>query len=201
MKVYITRHGETKWNQEGRMQGCKNSNLSSKGIENAKQLGDYLKEIPFDYIYCSPLGRAMETAQHIIGDRSLEIIPCEALREMNFGIWEGMTHTDVEKLYPQQKEYFWKTPMKYQAMEGESFASLLERANSFIEKMKQLKDAENVLVISHAICIKALYAVIKGYTLNEFWTPPFIQGTSLTILNIHEGIVEIEVEADTSYLL
>ena len=42
MKIYITRHGETEWNKAGRMQGWKNSNLSEKGIENAKKLGKSL---------------------------------------------------------------------------------------------------------------------------------------------------------------
>ena len=57
MKIYITRHGETKWNIQGRMQGWKNSDLTEKGIENAKKLGKSLKEINFDCIYSSPSGR------------------------------------------------------------------------------------------------------------------------------------------------
>ncbi|MGE5678709.1 MAG: phosphoglycerate mutase family protein, partial [Pseudomonadota bacterium] len=45
MKLYITRHGETEWNLEGRMQGWQNSDLTEKGVENAKRLGKRLKDI------------------------------------------------------------------------------------------------------------------------------------------------------------
>ena len=63
----------------------KNSNLSLKGIENAKKLGEHLKDIRFDAVYCSSLGRAQETAAHIIGDKPLVITYCDDLKEMNFG--------------------------------------------------------------------------------------------------------------------
>ncbi|MDU6856120.1 MAG: histidine phosphatase family protein [Clostridiales bacterium] len=200
MKVYITRHGETLWNQEGKMQGWKNSNLSLKGIENAKKLGQHLKDIRFDAVYCSSLGRAQETAAHIIGDKPLVITYCDDLKEMNFGKWEGMRHTDIDLLYAEQRNNFWNNPLHYKSIEGENFSDLLARAEIFIEKLKQLKDVENVLIVSHAIYIKALYSVIKGYTVNEFWNPPFIKDTSLTILNIQDSKIEIELEADTSHL-
>lgn len=200
MRVYITRHGETAWNQEGKMQGWENSSLSLKGIENAKKLGHYLKDIEFNYVYCSPLGRAIETATHIIGNKPVEITYYEELKEMNFGKWEGMKHTDIELLYSEERNNFWNNPIKYKSIEGENFSDLLARARIFIEELKQLKDIENVLVVSHAIYIKALYSVIKGYSLNEFWNPPFIHDTSLTILNIQDSEIEIELEADTSHL-
>ncbi len=53
--------------------------------------------------------------------------------------------------------------------------------------MKHLRDVENVLVVSHAIYIKALYSILKGYSLKEFWNPPFIEDTCLTILDIQGG--------------
>lgn len=200
MRVYITRHGETLWNQEGKMQGWKNSKLSLKGIENAKKLGQHLKDIQFDAVYCSSLGRARETALHIIGEQTLEITYCDDLKEMNFGKWEGMKHTDVDLLYAEQRNNYWNKPENYESIEGENFSDLLARAELFIEKLKQLKDVENLLIVSHAIYIKALYSVIKEYTVNEFWNPPFIKDTSLTILSIKESEIKIELEADTSHL-
>ena len=200
MKLYITRHGETKWNQEGKMQGWKNSDLSLKGVENAKKLGKHLKNVEFDYVYSSPLGRAMETASHIIGDKPIEIICCEELKEMNFGKWEGMKHEEIEAKYSKERNDFWHSPWQYQSIEGESFLELLERAKKFIDNAVELRDVDNVLVVSHAILIKAIYAVVKGYDLNEFWNPPFINDTCLTILNIQNGKIEIELEADTSHL-
>lgn len=53
--VYVTRHGETEWNVEKRMQGRKNSALTENGMLQAKQLGDRMKDLSIDAIYSSPV--------------------------------------------------------------------------------------------------------------------------------------------------
>ena len=82
MKLYITRHGETEWNKISKMQGWQNSALTEKGIENAIKLSERLNDIDFAHIYSSPLGRALDTAKYIRGNRSIEIITCEELKEI-----------------------------------------------------------------------------------------------------------------------
>ena len=54
MRIYLVRHGETIWNTEGRIQGWKNSNLTEKGIEDAKALGKYLRDVDFQCAFTSP---------------------------------------------------------------------------------------------------------------------------------------------------
>lgn len=113
MKIYLTRHGETDWNQKGLMQGWQNSDLSEKGIENTKKLSESLKHISFDTIYCSPLGRAIETVKLLKGDRDTSIVVKEALKEMGFGIWEGKEHRHVKENYTEQHKNFWELPHIY----------------------------------------------------------------------------------------
>lgn len=200
MKIYITRHGETEWNRAGKMQGWKNSNLTEKGIENAKKLGESLKQINFDCIYCSPLGRAVETAKCIRGDKETQIVLKESLKEMGFGLWEGMEHIKVEELYPNQKFNFWNKPNLYEPVEGESFEQLLCRARQALDEIISNTEHENILIVSHAIFIKAIYGIIKNYPIEEFWNPPFIYDTCLSILEIKNDKINIILEADVSHL-
>ena len=58
MKIYITRHSKTIWNQEKRLQGRNDSPLTQEGIENAYALKDYISDISFDKVYTSPILRA-----------------------------------------------------------------------------------------------------------------------------------------------
>ena len=200
MKIYITRHGETMWNKQGRMQGWNNSNLTEKGVDNAKKLGKALKDIPFDTIYCSPLGRAVETAECIVGERKIPIILEDNLKEMNFGTWEGMTHDNVKTQYPDAHFKLWNTPEVYEPVDGEDFETLLGRARKVLEMLVSLENIENILVISHAIFIKAFYVVAKDYTLKELWNPPFMRDTCLSILEIENGNLQFILEGDTSHL-
>jgi broad specificity phosphatase PhoE/uncharacterized membrane protein YbaN (DUF454 family) len=200
MKIYLTRHGETKWNKEGKMQGWKDSALTEKGIENAKRLGDNLKHINFHCIYCSPLGRALDTAKYIRGDKDAEIIINEDLREMGFGIWEGMEHQKVEELYPIQRSNFWDKPHLYEPVDGESFEELFSRVKKALHEIINNASGENILVVSHTVVIKAIYAIVKNYELEDFWSPPFLYDTSLTVLEAKGNEVEIVLEADLSHL-
>ena len=55
MKLYIIRHGETKLNALGRLQGWTDEPLNQNGKDLAIITGEALKEIPFDLVITSPL--------------------------------------------------------------------------------------------------------------------------------------------------
>ena len=133
MKIYITRHGETIWNTEGKMQGRLNSNLTEKGICHARKLGSYLSDIPFDKLYCSPAGRAIQTAENIIGNRDINLSILNDLAEMSFGCWEGMTHLQVKEKYELEHYNFWNKPENYIPIDGESFDELINRAKHVLK--------------------------------------------------------------------
>lgn len=200
MKIYITRHGETEWNREGRMQGWENSNLTEKGIDNARRLGESLKNIDFECIYCSPLGRAVETANCIRGNKDTKIVIKENLKEMGFGIWEGMDHLKIEELYPSQRFNFWSQPHLYNPVNGESFEELLSRVRNVWYDIISNAYGENILIVSHAVVIKAIHSIIKNILLEDFWGPPFLYDTCLTVLEKSSDEIRIILEADVSHL-
>jgi broad specificity phosphatase PhoE len=88
-KIYFTRHGETVWNRQGRFQGHKNSDLTDKGILAAELLSYRVEDIELDYIVSSPLMRAYNTAEIVRGNKDIEIIKHEGLKEINLGNIKG----------------------------------------------------------------------------------------------------------------
>ena len=200
MRIYITRHGETQWNKKGLMQGWKNSDLTEKGIENAKRLGESLKDINFDVIYTSPLGRANETAKCINGNKDTKIVLVESLKEMGFGIWEGMENSKLKELYSEQYNNFWERPHLYKPHEnGESFEQLLLRVKTAWNEILKA-GGNNILIVTHAVVLKTLYMILKNLDLKDLWNPPFMKDTSLTIVEVIGNKVKIILEADTSHL-
>ena len=89
MKIYLMRHGETKWNKRSKLQGQVDILLAPKGIEQAEMTSEGMKDIPFDHIFSSPLKRAYKTAQVVRRDRPIEIVRDDRLKEMSFGTSEG----------------------------------------------------------------------------------------------------------------
>lgn len=199
MKLYITRHGETEWNTIGKMQGWQNSDLTKKGVEDAIRLGERLEDIEFSKIYSSPLGRAKDTANHIRGERDIEIELLDGLKEMGFGSWEGVENEKVMELYKEQYHNFWNKPELYKREESEDFDELFERVERTLKYIIENETGENVLIVSHAVTIKAIYSLINKYPIEEFWTLPYIDGTSLTILEIDGDAKKFTLEADISH--
>src|SRR5665647_527095 len=85
MDIYFVRHGQTEWDEERRMQGQKDSELTAIGREDSKYLAKELSRTEFSQIYSSPLERAMDTAKYIKMGRVQEIIPLDSFKEMNLG--------------------------------------------------------------------------------------------------------------------
>ena len=83
MKIYVTRHGQTDWNLEGKTQGRVDIELNEVGIKQAKQTKEKLKNIDIDLIICSPLKRAKKTAEIINEGRNIPIIYDEEIKADN----------------------------------------------------------------------------------------------------------------------
>lgn len=88
MSLYVTRHGQTNYNVNNLVCGISPAALTTDGIEQAKELGRQLKSIKYDFLYVSPLQRAIDTADYA-NVEGLEVIIEPRISEINFGIYEG----------------------------------------------------------------------------------------------------------------
>lgn len=200
MKLYIVRHGETQWNRIGKLQGWKNSDLTEEGIKNAMKLGERLKDVDFSHIYTSPLNRALITAKYIKGNRDLKIETIEGLKEMGFGLWEGLENDELIKLYGDENYIFWNKPEEYSPNGGETFDELFQRLDNSLNYILNNSKVGNILVVSHGISIKALFAIIDKTELKYFWEDTYVDGTSLTILDIKDDKINFLLKGDTSHM-
>lgn len=199
MKLYIIRHGQTKWNKEMRLQGWNNSDLTQHGVENAEKLSQRLKDIDFDYIYSSTQRRAIETANIIKGERDTEIVQLEGLREIGFGSWEGMKIEDINLKYSNEYNTYINKPHLYRPVDGESFQELFSRVKDSLERILS-KKGENILIVCHGVTIKALFSIIKGIPLEEFYKIPIYLGTALNICEVNGDDIRFILEGDTSHI-
>lgn len=93
MRYYFFRHGESEANRENLFTYKKiNPHLTEKGVEQARKMGEFVKDIPIQKVFVSPLIRAQETAGLIFPGR--ELLTEENLIETNVGILDGKNHKD-----------------------------------------------------------------------------------------------------------
>ena len=97
MKLYLVRHGETDWNKEFKIQGSSDIELNEYGRELAFITREGLRHIPFDIAYTSPLKRAKETAEIILGGRNIPLYEDKRVQEACFGSFEGATLKELRE--------------------------------------------------------------------------------------------------------
>ncbi len=132
MRLYLIRHGETALNKRGCYYGKTDAILSEKGISQAEYLRGLFKEISFDYIVASPLVRAYNTAQIVMGERKQDIFGDSRLMEQDFGIFEGMTYEEIDRKYPEELKSWNAQFSTYRIPEGESFQEVRGRVEAFL---------------------------------------------------------------------
>lgn len=198
-RLYITRHGQTEWNLEGRYQGWMDSRLTSLGESQAQWLGEKLKDERIDVIISSSSGRTIATSENIRGKREIQIIPNDNLREIYLGQWEGMLYTDVEKQWPEEYKNFWNSPHLYKPIEGETFSQVIDRVGHEIEKIITQYEGQNILIVTHAVALKGIIAYIEKKDIKDFWNGAYMYPTCLNILETDKDSRKFILMGDTSH--
>lgn len=174
--------------------------MTEKGKQDAMRLGKRLEAVDLTAIYASTSGRAFETAQLIRGKRLVPIYADEQLREMHLGDWEGKTHEEIKEMDPIAFEHFWNYPHLYTPRRGERFIDVQNRAFAAIKRIVERHSEGNILIVTHGVVLKAVIARFKNAPLKELWAPPYMYGTSITIVKADGGRFELLLEGDVSHL-
>ncbi|MBI4684413.1 MAG: histidine phosphatase family protein [Nitrospirae bacterium] len=156
--LYLIRHGETEGSETKRYKGSIDVPLSEKGIRQMEQVAKYLSQNivtpthpspsrgegkgggenhsnKLNAVYCSNLSRAIKSAEIIAKPYNLNPIQMKDLRERSFGIWEGMSFTEIKEKYPQEFEAWATNPLRYSPMGGESTLEVRDRVINVLDKI------------------------------------------------------------------
>lgn len=186
-RLILTRHGETHWNIEGRVQGAMDSPLTEKGILQARGLGKRLQGEGITRIYTSDLPRAIQTADEVRRELGLsEIHLSSALRELSFGEWEGKKWGELRKLYPELFSAWDKGPHEVQIPGGESMGEVTKRAWEFIQELPKNHSGETILVVTHGLTLQLIIKKALGLAVEQWEDVPWQYNTSVNIFEISD---------------
>ncbi|MCE5172365.1 histidine phosphatase family protein [Paenibacillus profundus] len=198
--LYLTRHGQTEWNVDKRMQGHKDSPLTSLGVLQAEWLQKRLKTIPFDAVYSSSSPRALRTAQIAAGGNHATIMPMDELKEINMGLWEGRRIEFIQEHHAQEYVDFFNKPHLYQPTgSGETYMQLMNRVIPAIDGILSKHQGEKVLIVTHRLTLKTIMGYYGNKELYELSSLPDIESTSLCRISVKKNVPSIEMYGDTSH--
>lgn len=199
-KIYLVRHGQTKFNELGVVQGRGiDASLNETGIRQAEMFYQAYKNIAFEKIYTSSLKRSRESVLKFIKDG----IPHEAhagFDEISWGDHEGVDASEDRNEYFKHIINQWSqgnTFLKIQG--GESPEDVAERQTLVMEKITGSSE-EVILVCMHGRAIRILLCKLLNYPLSEM--DNFAHANlGLYILEYTGEKFNIQLENSTGHLL
>lgn len=119
-----------------------------------------LLDIPITRAYSSNLGRAVETAEILLEDREVELVYDKRLKEINFGIMEGVSSEIVDRLHIESPDWLNDMQMDYRLYKGEEIQDVIKRHYDFLEDIQaKYSDDDTILIVGHGC---SLYAFVKS---------------------------------------
>lgn len=155
MNLYVMRHGVTVWNEKRRTQGRVHNRLSKTGIENVNKTAYKIKNLKFDYIFTSPLLRAVQTANLINKYHKVKIVKDERLTDIDQGWFTGKF---FDSLTDKQKEEKKNKDKKYNMESTEHF---FERIKDFFNYIQNNFSNKTILIVTHSGGVRLLEYVTK----------------------------------------
>ena len=186
--IFIIRHGKTELNRANVLQGRSDYPLNEEGIRQALEAKAALDRhgIVFDHVFCSPLRRAVQTAELTAPDVSMTID--QRLIEMDYGPYEGAGLKDL----PQEVLTFFRDFIHNPAPDGmEQLSSVVERAGEFLEDIRGMEG--NILISTHAIAMKGLLEYLTPESKGAYWNI-FIGNCAVYTTENHGGHFSVPTE-------
>ena len=180
------RHGITELNVKKVYFGQLDPPLTNEGIRQIQNTRNNLISENIGLFYSSDLKRCVESAKIINEHTNLDIIEKNGFRELNFGIFEGISHKELISRYPEEADIFFKNWETYRIPGGESIYDFMIRAVNEIEEIKKSHKGEKVLIVTHSGVIQAVLSFYFTGSLEAYWKFRFNHG-SMTKLCFDES--------------
>ena len=152
--AYLVRHGATDINLANppRLQGRgMNLGLSELGREQARRTAEFFAQRPIDAVFCSPLLRAVETAEKIAASHDLPVTTMEELVEVHVGDWEGMSWPDIEAADRDYYTRYMTDTGSVPYLGGESFQDVQDRALPALKNLMEANRGREIVIVAHNI--------------------------------------------------
>ena len=188
--IYLIRHGHTEAIEKGKLYNDPEVEITEKGVNQARALGEFLKEVTPDELLSSTAKRVISTAGLIEEALKMKNKPQEDLNEWSVGDWEGRTYLEVKKEDPEDYESWCADPIKNAPPAGESINDLCQRVKTRIGEIIKANEGKTIALVTHAGVVRAVLLNYLDIPVRNFWRISISAG-SVSKIDISENFATV----------
>lgn len=166
-RIYLIRHGQVEGFDQPRYNGQADVALTDYGISQYHLLKERIADAKISACYTSDLSRCEIGAEIICQKTGLKPLKFPELRELNIGIWEGLTWEEIKSKYPEGWQARLDDIVNYKVPHGENLLDVEARVMPIIHDVFERHIGEEVLVVAHGgvnriVLLNAIGAPLSG---------------------------------------
>ena len=148
-RIHLIRHGQVDGHNQPRYNGQTDVGLTELGIRQYHRMKGHLDKVGITACYSSDLSRCSIGADIIASAFGIQPLTTPALRELNIGIWEGLTWDEITSRWPAEWQARLDDMVNYRVPDGENLLDMHARVMPFIHKIIELHRGNELLVVAH----------------------------------------------------
>jgi alpha-ribazole phosphatase len=199
VRLLLIRHAATAWTAQGRFQGQTDVPLSPHGRRQAAALARRLMAKTLHRLYTSDLQRAWETAEAIAEPRALPVHAEPRLREMAFGLWEGLTYAEIQQRETRSLAAWERDQLHSAPPGGETLLQMTARVRAAYVDMLVAGQDTTVGLVAHGGPLQLLLCLALGLPPQAYWQFA-VSPASLSELCVYEQGAILTRLNDTHHL-
>jgi broad specificity phosphatase PhoE len=168
LDLILVRHGETKFNRADVFRGRADLELDDRGFEQARAAADYLSDLDFEAFYCSPLRRAVQTAEAIAAPHGGNVRALTDFIDVDYGDWSGKSVDEVRERWPGEMASWIRDPERLVFPGGESMYEAWKRVKRGLAAIEEERHAR-VLLVAHKLINRIILCQILGMPVEGIW--------------------------------
>ena len=190
VKFLLIRHGQSQANFTKCFAGHLDSPATELGLQQASIAAQYVAEnYKIDAIYSSDLKRAAAVGEAVARETGLQMHLDEKLREINAGLWEGVSFVELIEKFPNY--LVWRNDIGNACCDGgESVVQLQERILGRLKEIAKDHPDQTVVIATHATSIRVTQCYAEGRSLSEMKDIPWVSNASITELD-YDGVFHV----------
>lgn len=169
--VKLVRHTQTDWNKDGRYQSFSDRPLTEFGRARLDAAATRLRIGSYTAVLSTGLIRTDTLADRVaeVQNPPLEREKDERWREVDHGLWEGLTHEEISLRYEEEARQRFGDCWNSRAHGGESGLDLWARVETAWEELLRRHAGGRVLMVTHGAPIRLLICSLLGVSFERHW--------------------------------
>jgi alpha-ribazole phosphatase len=166
-RIHLIRHGQVVGHDQPRYNGQTDVALTDVGVEQYHQLKERLADTRISACYTSDLTRCITGAHIICSQYRIDPIRRAELRELNIGVWEGLTWQEIQSSWPEEWQSRLADLVNHRVPQGENLLDVQARVIPVIREIVERHQGQEVLVVGHGgvnriVLLNAIGAPLAG---------------------------------------